>query len=157
MKLSESKLWCVAAQLLVLAPSLVAAQGPDLGHPDYSYGCDLTVPDLMAPPGGASVQEELRGRHYRVSLPKNYDGRTPAPLIIAFHDFNVTASEFEKLSHLSDPKYNKDAIVMYPEATHDVSYNPFVNVRQLTEPRDAGYQMETLLQKLMMWASQTEY
>jgi hypothetical protein len=133
MKLSECKLWPVVAHLLAFGPALAIAQGPELGNPEYTYGCELTVPDLMAPPGGDSVQEELRGRHYRISLPQNYDGRSPSPLIIAFHDFNVTASEFEKLSHLSDPKYNKDAIVMYPEATHDVSYVLLTQELHLTE------------------------
>jgi len=113
MKVNRTSLRTIVAQLLFLQSSLVAAQ---------TYGCELTEPDLISPPGsGTSAQEELRGRYYRLSLPEKYDGQTPSPLIIAFHDFNTSASEFEELTHLSDPKYNKDAIVLYPEATHDVS------------------------------------
>jgi hypothetical protein len=89
-------------------------------EPVKSEGCSLEDPKVLATPGGPSKRLKLGDRHLRLFVPKNYDPRTPAPLIIAFHDFNVSAPEFEKVTQLSNSAYNKDAIVVYPEASQDV-------------------------------------
>lgn len=92
----------------------------EVGAVAKSDGCNLEDAKLVATPGGESKRLKLGDRYLRVSLPERYDAKTPAPLILAFHDFNLTASEFESLTHLSDPRYNKDAVVVYPEAYRDV-------------------------------------
>jgi hypothetical protein len=86
-----------------------------------SDGCAVTDFKFPATPGGPSKALKIGDRIVRVTLPKNYVHGTPAPLILAFHDVNMTAADFEDLSHLSDESYNPDAIVVYPKPLVEVS------------------------------------
>src|ERR1700759_4641691 len=102
-----------------VAVEVVSEQTPKT--PVKSAGCSLENSKLSAIPGGPSKRLKLGDRYLRLSLPKNYDPKVPAPLIVAYHDFNNTALEFEESTMLSHEAYNKDAIVVYPEAIQDVS------------------------------------
>jgi len=59
-------------------------------------------------------------RFFRISIPRDYKPGVPAPLILAYHDFNMTAKDMEDTTLLSHPNYNTQAIVVYPEAKHEV-------------------------------------
>lgn len=78
-------------------------------------GCSRPF-DFPAQPGGPSKGIKIGERIVRISVPKNYEPATPAPLIVAYHDRGMTAEEMEKLTRLSDPALNPDYIVLYPEA-----------------------------------------
>jgi poly(3-hydroxybutyrate) depolymerase len=95
--------------------SLVAAE------PVKSEGCNIKDFKFPATPGGESKAVKFEDRIVRVSLPINYEHGKPSPLILAFHDRNQTAAEFESVSLLSKLDYNVDAIVVYPQAEKDVS------------------------------------
>jgi hypothetical protein len=99
---------------LSLAGSFVAAE------PVKSEGCNIKDFKFPASPGGESKALKLGNRILRVSLPQNYKHGEPAPLILAFHDRNQTAADFEKVSLLSKPDHNVDSIVVYPQAEKDV-------------------------------------
>jgi hypothetical protein len=139
---------------LVIAEEKEAVDVPDVvdvvqeyGAVAKSEGCNIENAELVATPGGESKRLKLGDRYLRVTLPERYDAKTPAPLILAFHDFNITASEFESISHLSDPKYNKDAVVVYPEAYRDVSIPFTVQSKRTNKLRAYGNQTPTQLQK----------
>jgi polyhydroxybutyrate depolymerase len=53
-------------------------------------------------------------RSYRVHVPKNYDGTTPAPLVLALHGAFSGARGFERQSGLSKLADEKGFIVVYP-------------------------------------------
>jgi poly(3-hydroxybutyrate) depolymerase len=99
---------------LSLSGSFVAAD------PVKSEGCAIKDFKFPAKPGGESKALKFDDRIVRVSLPLNYRHGEPAPLILAFHDQNQTAADFEKVSLLSRSDQNPDAIVVYPQALKDV-------------------------------------
>jgi poly(3-hydroxybutyrate) depolymerase len=89
--------------------------------PVKSKGCSVEF-KFAAAPGGESKRLKIgEDRFIRITLPQNYVHGTPAPLILAFHDKNMTAKDMEDKTLLSSPSYNKDAIVVYPEAKLEVS------------------------------------
>ena len=130
MKLSTTSLLFLSLKATLLLCGSVSAEEPvavdEVSEPTpklpvKSEGCDLEKPKLLAVPGGPSKRLKLGERHLRLSLPKNYDPKVPAPVIVAYHDSNSTALEFEESTMLSHQAYNKDAIVIYPEVSKDVS------------------------------------
>lgn len=97
----------LSSALLLGALTLVQAEREN--------GC-LQPFEFPALPGGASKGIKIGERIVRISVPKNYEPTTPAPLILAYHDKGMTAEEMEKLTRLSDSTLNQDYIVVYPEA-----------------------------------------
>jgi hypothetical protein len=98
----------------ILSPVLfgaLALAGPTNG----TDGCSKPF-EFPAEIGGASKGIQIGDRKVRITLPKNYKQDTPAPLIFAFHDKNMTASDMEEVTKLSDPKLNPNSIILYPEA-----------------------------------------
>jgi poly(3-hydroxybutyrate) depolymerase len=53
-------------------------------------------------------------RTYNISIPPNYDGVTPTPLIFSFHGGTSNPTEQEILSQMSNPEFNDFAIAVYP-------------------------------------------
>ena len=90
--------------LLPAQPTRRCAQGPD--------------PSAPGRPGATIVHSLISGdtnRTYRLRLPRAYDPRRPAPLVLAFHGFKNVAAEEEQyvgLSALTDTEY---FAVAYPE------------------------------------------
>jgi hypothetical protein len=78
-------------------------------------GCSYNH-DFPATPGGPSKGIKIGERIVRISIPKNYWPTIAAPLIVAYHDKDMTAQEMENLTRLSDSTLNPDYIVVYPEA-----------------------------------------
>jgi hypothetical protein len=90
-------------------------------QPVKSKGCKVDF-KFAALPGGESKRVKIgKDRFIRITLPQDYKHGTPVPMIFAFHDRNMTAKDMENLTLLSTPAYNKEAIVVYPEAKTDVS------------------------------------
>jgi poly(3-hydroxybutyrate) depolymerase len=89
----------------------LALAGPING----TNGCSKPF-EFPAEIGGASKGIQIGERKARITLPKNYKHGEPAPLILVFHDKNMTASEMEQTTQLSDSKLNPSSIVVYPEA-----------------------------------------
>jgi hypothetical protein len=80
-----------------------------------SHGCTKPF-DFPAEAGGPSKGIQIGDRKVRITLPKNYKHDVPAPLILAFHDKNMTASEMAEVTQLSNSRLNPDHIIVYPEA-----------------------------------------
>ncbi|KAM0721534.1 hypothetical protein Q7P37_002459 [Cladosporium fusiforme] len=55
-------------------------------------------------------------RRYLLHIPENYDVNKPAGLIWSFAGRGKNAEHQEKITKLSDPTYNSDYIVIYPQA-----------------------------------------
>jgi hypothetical protein len=124
MRLNTTSLLACAFQALL--SGVVLADGPpevkDIapGTPIRSEGCDLQDAKLFAEPGGPSKRMKLGDRYLRITLPKRYDPKVPAPLVLAYHGVNSTSADFEKLTLLSHAGYNNDMVVVYPEASEGV-------------------------------------
>jgi poly(3-hydroxybutyrate) depolymerase len=78
-------------------------------------GCSKPF-EFPAEIGGASKGIQIGERKARITLPKDYKHGDPAPIIFVFHDKNMTASDMEQTTQLSDSKLNPNSIVVYPEA-----------------------------------------
>ena len=120
MRLTASIVATLSLGLLVTADSTIH-EVADPANLIASDGCAVTDFKFPATPGGPSKALKIGDRVVRVTLPKNYVHGTPAPLILAYHDVNMTAADFEDLTHLSDESYNPDAIVVYPKPLEGVS------------------------------------
>jgi poly(3-hydroxybutyrate) depolymerase len=79
-------------------------------------------------------------REIRVHIPPNYNGsNVMLPVILAFHDKDMSTGEMEFESRLSDPEANEEFIVVYPTAK-DVRSSEYllVLVHNLTYHRTNG-------------------
>ncbi|KAL2352787.1 putative ferulic acid esterase [Cryomyces antarcticus] len=107
-----------AAAVLFFSTHLVQASSDQLP----SGGCRSTLrTDIV--PGGPSqnftFESEAGGgqRHYLLHVPASYAVGEPAPLILCFHGKGQPASEIEEHTQLSNPHFNKDAVVVYPQGS----------------------------------------
>jgi poly(3-hydroxybutyrate) depolymerase len=85
------------------------------GSANGTDGCSKPL-EFPAEIGGVSKGIQIGERTARITLPKNYKHGDPAPLVLVFHDKNMTATDMEELTQLSNSKFNADSIVVYPEA-----------------------------------------
>jgi polyhydroxybutyrate depolymerase len=99
--------------LLGLAPAAPAQQQTSKG----------TVSKTLLPPPGltaeaAGSQTEIpETRTYWVHLPPGYDGKTPLPLVFAFHPRGGTGPRFERITGWSQKADQEKFIVVYPDAS----------------------------------------
>lgn len=80
--------------------------------PRYAFGsCD------GMPPKAGPTMIEVGGlmRHFVVRLPANYDGRTAAPVVMAFHPFGMNAQYMQARAPI--PRAWPEAIAVYPEGS----------------------------------------
>jgi hypothetical protein len=118
----------LAALLLLASPALSSVDQPPARPPKRSAGCisDTAAPQppfLATPGSGASKRLKIGGRFVRVALPARYDAaKNPAPLVVAFHDYDGDVEAFERTALLASPHYNRDAVVVYPEAAVEVRF-----------------------------------
>ena len=101
---------------LLLLPTALAA----------SSGCKTTLPSNLTPGSSThnltlsskSVIGKTTERQYILHLPASYkpSNDAPTPLVVAFHGQSQPAWSMEKISELSNPDFNSDRIVVYPEA-----------------------------------------
>lgn len=101
--------------LPLILPAVVAA----------SSGCKTALSSALTPGSSThnltisskSIIGNITTRQYILHLPANYARSNDAatPLIIAFHGQQQPAWSMEKVSELSNPAFNSDFIVAYPE------------------------------------------
>ncbi|KAJ5952191.1 uncharacterized protein N7479_010604 [Penicillium vulpinum] len=93
--------------LAVLA-SISAAKTP---------GCGKDIPSKF-PKAGSSRSLILPNlnRQYRLYIPANYDKNKPTPLYFSFHGASRDMLEQEGLSQFSNPEFNPNGIVVYPDS-----------------------------------------
>lgn len=72
------------------------------------------------PVSNVSITSDGLHRSYLLSLPPAYHPGAPTPMILSYHGGNRNASEQLLLDQLTNPKYNANAIVVYPQGI-DVS------------------------------------
>lgn len=63
----------------------------------------------------AAVQAE--DREYNVHVPKKYDAKKPAPLVLVLHGYSIDADTIEEVSGLSDLSEKEGFIAVYPNGT----------------------------------------
>lgn len=90
-----------------------------------SAGCKVALSSTLTPGtsthnltiSSKSVIGTTTQRQYIVHLPATYapSNNAPTPLIIAFHGQSQPAWSMEKISELSNPDFNKNSIIAYPE------------------------------------------
>jgi hypothetical protein len=118
----------LALLALLASPALAAPDQTPSRPPKRSAGCisdpSAPQPPFLATPGsGASKRLRIGDRFVHVALPMRYDAaKSPAPLIVAFHDYDGDVHAFERATLLASPQYNRDAVVVYPEAAVDVRF-----------------------------------
>ncbi|KAF1933196.1 carbohydrate esterase family 1 protein [Didymella exigua CBS 183.55] len=90
-----------------------------------SSGCKTTLPSNLTPGASThnltlsskSVIGKITQREYILHIPANYktSNDVSTPLIVAFHGQQQPAWSMEKISELSNPAFNNNTIVAYPE------------------------------------------
>ncbi|CAN9262045.1 unnamed protein product [Alternaria alternata] len=101
--------------LYALCPIVLAA----------SSGCGSVLPSGLTPGksttnvtlSSKSVIGKTTERQYIIHLPSSFDAtnKKAAPLVIAFHGQQQPARSMEVISELSNPTFNPNTIVVYPE------------------------------------------
>lgn len=90
-----------------------------------SAGCKAALPAGLTPGSSThnitlsskSVIGKTTNREYILHLPASYaaSNNAPAPLVLAFHGQQQPAWSMEKISEFSNPAFNNNTIVAYPE------------------------------------------
>lgn len=104
------------SSLLFVASYLSRAFAYD---PSKSLGCHLLWAQTLeyTASGLLKVETPNNGvREYILDLPPSWSREKPMPLIIAFHGKNQKNSLFKEQTQLSNPDFNDEAIVAYPQA-----------------------------------------
>ncbi|OJJ52800.1 hypothetical protein ASPSYDRAFT_62481 [Aspergillus sydowii CBS 593.65] len=98
--------------------SIVAFSGlTSLALADPDSGCGTDIPPAFPSPGfSRSLHLPDSDREYILYIPETYNTSTPAPLYFSFHGATRDMASQEKLSQFSNPKFNKDAVVVYPNS-----------------------------------------
>lgn len=115
-----------------------------------SLGCGREIPSKFPSPG-KSTTLHLPGtdREYRLYIPLTYDKNQPTPLYFSFHGATRDMYEEEELSQFSNPFFNKDGIVLYPNSKNGYWLsNPSANTslpNDLDFTNDLLTHMENLL------------
>lgn len=76
-------------------------------------------------------------RYFLISIPPTYRTEVPTPAILSYHGGNRTAEDQLQLDQLTNPEFNTNSIVIYPQG---------VDVRVLNMP-SCGYQRQDQLTK----------
>lgn len=111
-----------------------------------------SLPDGVSPGGKSSdLSITLSGgdeRDYLLHIPRNYDENTPTGLIFAYAGRGSDNAHTESFTRLSDPSFNRDMIVVYPQGTIDRSGEDVWEGDPNADVDDIGFTME-LLDELM--------
>ena len=70
-----------------------------------------------------SISSTGLNRRYLLSIPPNYYPGIPTPVILSYHGGTKTAEDQLQLDQLTNPEFNTQAIVVYPQGI-DVSQFP---------------------------------
>lgn len=129
--------YCVVVGLLLLMAAaamaaVVARAGSDRSPPLSpalpTRRCALGPRAATAELNGSTVVQSLisseRNRTYRLHLPRGYNPRWPAPLVLAFHGWKLTAEDEEQYVGLSALSDTEGFIVVYPEGENGCLAGP---------------------------------
>lgn len=92
------------------------------GYAAKSSGCGQPLPEGINKGNSGQGNDMTFGttdsskRRYLLHVPDNYDVNKPAGLIWSFAGRGKTAEHQQKITKLSDPTFNSDYIVVYPQA-----------------------------------------
>ncbi|ETS79325.1 hypothetical protein PFICI_09178 [Pestalotiopsis fici W106-1] len=82
-----------------------------------------------SPPASKGTRHNVTlsgGRTYMYFMPEKYDHSKPNPLILSFHGASRTADWQADLDRLTDPYFNKDHVVVYPQALQYGSTSSYI-------------------------------
>lgn len=105
--------------VLLLSALLTAV---NTGHAAKSPGCGQPLPKGIKKGEAGKSNDMTFGtsdsstRRYLLHVPENYDVHTPTGLIWSFAGRGKTAERQENITKLSDPDFNENYIVVYPQA-----------------------------------------
>lgn len=101
--------------MLILCFAVLLAFAAWAADAKPSAGCGTDLPPGQEPGGfyNATVNE----RRYVVFVPPEYSAGNPTPLIMSYHGGSRDPENQIALDLLTDPDYNTDKIVVYPEGT----------------------------------------
>lgn len=84
-----------------------------------STGCNSVHPPLVIPGEPSQAIRFLTAhggkRSFNLHIPAAYQAKEPVPLILAFHGKNQAPTTFENETQLSNPAFNDEAIVAFPQ------------------------------------------
>ncbi|OQE24754.1 hypothetical protein PENSTE_c007G05792 [Penicillium steckii] len=126
----------------MLLPSLLSLALATAGA-SWSLGCSKEIPSRFPQPG-QSTTLHLPGtdREYRLYIPSTYDTHRPTPLYFSFHGATRDMYEEEDLSQFSNPFFNKDGIIVYPNSKNGYWLsNPNANT---SRPNDLDFTNDLL-------------
>jgi poly(3-hydroxybutyrate) depolymerase len=66
---------------------------------------------------------EFKGRRVLISYPQKYRSSKPSPLILVYHDKDMTPSDMAKLTKFDHPELNRNSIVVYPTGRNVFIFN----------------------------------
>jgi poly(3-hydroxybutyrate) depolymerase len=115
--------------------ALFSLAAPSRG--DRSSGCQQVAnPDEKAE---LPASFEFEGRQVLISFPPKYRSSKPSPLIVAYHDKDMTPAEMVKLTKFDQPELNRNAIAVFPSGRNVTTGPKFIRpVDAETEHMDDG-------------------
>lgn len=80
-------------------------------------GCLKALPHGQAAGKVANITIKSGGlsRYYLISIPPTYQAELPTPAILSYHGGNRTPESQLELDQLTNPKFNTDTFVVYPQ------------------------------------------
>ncbi|KAI9734030.1 MAG: hypothetical protein M1818_006968 [Claussenomyces sp. TS43310] len=111
--------------LLPLSLSVHTVQATASGPPlqtRQSSGCGSALPGNQTVNSVTNVLLEYGGRErsYLIFIPPKYDINTPSALIVSYHGGTQTAEDQLELDQFTNPEFNTDIMVAYPQGIDDV-------------------------------------
>ncbi len=80
-------------------------------------GCGKPLPEGQSPGAVANITISSGGlaRNYLLFVPPNYHASLPTPLILSYHGGTKTAQDQLLLDQLTNPEFNTESFVIYPQ------------------------------------------
>lgn len=71
-----------------------------------------------------TITSDSLNRSYLLSVPPNYQEGYPAPLVLSYHGGNRSACDQLELDRLTNPDFNTESVVVYPQGINVRSSHP---------------------------------
>lgn len=106
----------ITLRRMVMSVVLTQAFAAALSVPTLS-GCWKPLPEAQSPGEVANITLSSGGllRSYLVFVPPNYNPLVPTPVILSYHGGTQTAEDQLRLDQLTNPEFNTEAFVIYPQ------------------------------------------
>lgn len=107
-------LWLKVAFLSGLVEALVITKGSSQSSRE---GCLSDLPHGQAVGKVANVTITSGGlpRYYLIFIPPTYQAEVPSPAILSYHGGNRTPEDQLELDQLTNPEFNTNTFVIYPQ------------------------------------------